>query len=463
MKTDEVAVNASPAAPRRASLLRVLGATFGLAVIVGNTIGVGILRTPGEVAGQLPDVRLFLGVWVVGGLYALLGANSVAELGTRVPRSGGQYVYARHAFGEYAGFVVGWSDWVSTCGSVAAVTIAIGEYARVLFPALPLRAAALAVGVTLLFAALQWRGISWGSGAQNLTSLLKALVFVALVAACFALGEGGSFAWHDTGGATVIPSAAASVLKPAAGVPLLLAFVVALQAVIYTYDGWTGVIYFSEEVREPARDIPRAMFGGVLSVIAIYLLVNLALMYVLPLSRMAGEQLAAGAAAAELFGARGDQVIRALAVVSLLSSVNALLLIATRVPFAMGRDGLFPEGAVRVNAGGTPTAALALSALVAVVFILSGRFNAVIAVLAFFFVANYAVSFAALFVLRRREPAAPFRAWGHPWTTALAFLGSLAFLAGAVYADTRNSLYALAVLAASYPAYLVVKRLAKRR
>ncbi len=458
MKTDEMAVNALPAAPRRASLLRVLGVTFGLAVIVGNTIGVGILRTPGEVAGQLPDVRLFLGVWVVGGLYALLGANSVAELGTRVPRSGGQYAYARRAFGEYAGFVVGWSDWVSTCGSVAAVTIAIGEYARVLFPALPLRAAALAVGVTLLFTALQWRGISWGSGAQNLTSLLKALVFVALVAACFALGGGGSFAWRDAGGATVIPTGATSVVAAAAGVPLLLAFVVALQAVIYTYDGWTGVIYFSEEVREPARDIPRAMFGGVLSVIAIYLLVNLALLYVLPLSRMAGEQLAAGAAAAELFGARGDQVIHVLAVVALLSSVNALLLIATRVPFAMGRDGLFPEGAVRVNAGGTPTAALALSALVAVVFVLSGRFNEVIAVLAFFFVANYAVSFAALFVLRRREPAAPFRAWGHPWTTALAFLGSLAFLAGAVYADTRNSLYALAVLAASYPAYLVVKK-----
>ena len=173
---------------------------------------------------------------------------------------------------------------------------------------------------------------------------------------------------------------------------------------------------------------------------------------------MAGEQLAAGAAAAELFGARGDQVIHVLAVVALLSSVNALLLIATRVPFAMGRDQLFPEGAVRVNAGGTPTVALALSALVAVVFVLSGRFNEVIAVLAFFFVANYAVSFAALFVLRRREPAAPFRAWGHPWTTALALLGSLAFLAGAVYADTRNSLYALAVLAASYPAYLVVKK-----
>lgn len=436
-----------------------LGVTFGLAVIVGNTIGVGILRAPGEVAAQLPDVRLFLGAWVVGGLYALLGANSIAELGTMVPRSGGQYVFARRAFGDYAGFVIGWSDWVSTCGSVAAVTIAMGEYAGVLFPAAAGREVVLAFAVTVAFALLQWRGISWGSGVQNLTSLLKALAFAALIVACFALGGGGSLA----GGADAGASAGAAGAASSVSTFMLLAFVAALQAVIYTYDGWTGVIYFSEEVREPARDIPRSMFGGVLSVIAIYLLVNLALLYVLPVTRMAGEALAAGTAAGALFGARGDTIIRALAVVALLSSVNALLLIAARVPFAMGRDGLFPAGAVRVNRGGTPTVALALSALVAVIFVVSRKFNEVIAVLAFFFVANYAVSFAALFVLRRREPdaARPFRAWGYPWTTALALAGSLVFLAGAVATDTWNSLYALAVLGASYPAYLLVKRLAR--
>lgn len=450
-----------PLERRGASLLRVLGLTFGVAVIVGNSVGVGILRTPGEVATQLPDARLFLGVWVVGGLYALLGTNAVAELGALAPQSGGQYVFARRAFGDYAGFVVGWSDWVSSCGAGAAMSIAIGEFAGVLWPALAPRAVALAVLVILAFMALQWRGIRWGSGAQNLTSLLKTIVFLALIAACFVLGDGGAFTGAGPMARDGLTGVTVGVTAATTSAPALLAFVVALQAVIYTYDGWTGIVYFSEEVRDPGRDIPRAMFGGALAVIALYLLVNVALLYVLPLSRMTGASLAAGTAAEALFGARGDHIIRALAIVSLLSSLNAALLIATRVPFAMARDGLFPRRAVMVNRGGTPTASLALSALVAVIFIWSGSFNQVIAALAFFYVANYAVSFAALFVLRRREPNTPrpFRAWGHPWTTALVLVCSLAFLAGAVAADTRHSLYALAVLAASYPVYLADKRL----
>ena len=464
MKSDSVKFGRQPQIPeqhpapgtvRRTSLLRVLGVTFGLAVTIGNTIGVGILRAPGEVASQLPDVRLFLGAWVVGGVYALLGANSIAELGTMLPRSGGQYIFARRALGDYAGFVVGWSDWISTCGTVAAVTIAMGEYSGVLFPSIAGREKAILIAImlTIGFVVLQWRGITWGSAAQNLTSLLKALAFAALIAACFALGSGGSF----------VEAAPEGLSSSTTTSFVLLGFVVALQAVIYTYDGWTGVIYFSEEVREPERDIPRSIFGGVLSVIAIYLFVNVALLYVLPISRMAGESLVAGTAAGALFGAWGDTIIHALAIVALLSSVNALLLIATRVPFAMSRDRLFPESAVRVNKGGTPTVALALSALVALVFVVSRSFNEVIAVLAFFFVANYAVSFAALFILRRREPDAPrpFRAWGYPWTTALALVGSLAFLGGAIATDTWNSVYALAVLAASYPAFLVIKRLAR--
>jgi APA family basic amino acid/polyamine antiporter len=436
---------AAAAAARRGRLLRVLGVTFGLAVTVGNTIGGGILSAPGQVATELPAASLIMCAWVVGGLYALLGANSIAELATMMPRSGGQYVYARRALGPYAGFVVGWSDWVSTCGSAAVVSLLIAEYAGRLFPVLHASQKPVAAGVALAFTALQWRGINWGSGAQNLTSLLKALAFVAFVVACFALGGGGA---RGETAAPAVPTGAA----------LAAAFVVALQAIVYTYDGWTGVIYFSEEVRDPARDIPRSLFAGVAVVAAIYLLFNLALLYVLSPARLAGETLAAGAAARELFGELGHTVIHALGVVALLSSVNALLLIASRVPYAMGCDGLFPAWAVRVRRGGTPTLALLVSAAVTLVF-LSGTFAQVMAVLAFFFVANYAVSFTAVFVLRRREPRAerPWRAWGYPWTTALALLVSLVFMAGAVLGDTANSLLALLVLALSYPAYLLIK------
>src|SRR5919106_6290794 len=173
-------------------LLRVLGVGFGLAVIIGNTIGAGIFRAPGSIAAQLPSVGPFLLVWLAGALYALLGAISLAELGTMIPRSGGQYVFSRYALGEYAGFIVGWSDWISSCGSTAAVSLVIGTFAGALFPALSGKGPAVAATVAIVFAVLQWRGIVWGSTIQNLTSLLKALAFFALIIAGFALGGGGA-------------------------------------------------------------------------------------------------------------------------------------------------------------------------------------------------------------------------------------------------------------------------------
>jgi len=302
-------------AERRGRLLKVLGVGFGLAVIIGNTIGAGIFRAPGEIAGHLPNVWLFLGVWLVGGLYALLGAISIAELGTMLPRSGGQYVFARYALGEYAGFIVGWSDWISTCGSVSLIAIVIGEFSGGLFSALVGKKLEIAAAVAIFFAILQWRGIVLGSQVQNLTSLLKTLAFLALIAAAFILGGKG-------------PVAPATVATIATGPALLVAVILSLQSVIYTYDGWTGVVYFSEEVKDPGRDIPRSLFGGVLLIIGIYLLVNLALLYVLPISKIAGQEFAPGVAAEVIFGKHGDTIFRSLTILSMLSGVNACTLMA---------------------------------------------------------------------------------------------------------------------------------------
>ena len=437
------------ASERRGRLLRVLGVGFGVAVIIGNTIGAGIFRAPGSIASQLPHPALFLGVWVLGGLYALLGAISLAELGAMIPKSGGQYVFARYALGEYAGFIVGWSDWLSTCGSAAAVSLLIGRFAGALFPILngAARAVAIAVTVAIVFAVLQWGGIVWGSTTQNLTSLLKALAFLALIIAAFIFGGHGSLTTTEP-------------LSSAAGAGLITALVLSLQSVIYTYDGWNGVVYFSEEVTNPGRDVPRAMFGGVLTIIAIYLLVNVALLYVLPISQIAGQDFAAGAAAQVIFGRHGNTIFLTLTILSMLSAINAYHLMATRVLFAISRDGLFAKQASDVNKGGTPAVALFTSAAVAVLFIVFGQtFDKVITVLAFFFVANYTLSFTSVFVLRRREPEKerPYRAWGYPWTTALVLIGSVLFLAGAVASDTRNSVYALLLLAASYPLFRLLK------
>jgi len=242
------------------------------------------------------------------------------------------------------------------------------------------------------------------------------------------------------------------------------ALIIALQSVLYTYDGWYGVIYFGEEVRDPKRDVVRSMFGGTLLVIAIYLVVNLAYVHVLPMSKLAGEPLAAGAVARAIFGKHGDTAIRILAIASLLSTVNAYTLTAPRVLYAMSCDKLFHHRAARVNRGGTPTVTLVISTLVAVLFILSAKFSAILAALAFFFVANYSMGYISIIVLRRREPdlPRPYRVWGYPWTTMIVLLGSVAFLIGAVIADKKNSLWALGILAVSYPLYLLVKVLSPR-
>lgn len=435
-------------ATQRGQLLQVLGLAFGLAVTIGNTVGVGILRTPGEVAAQLPNAAWILAAWIAGGAYALLGANSLAELGTLVPRSGGQYVFVRRALGEYPAFVVGWSDWISTSGSVVAAAIVISEFTGVLVPSLRSSMTAIAAAVVLAFVVLQWRGIRVGDAAQQLTSALKALVFLALVAACFFL----------TATPSQPPPAALALPHGAA---FATALIVALQSVIYAYDGWNGVLYFGEEVKNPGRDIPRAMIGGVLAVIAIYLLVNLAFLHVLGMERLAGDKFPAGTACLALFGERGNTIIHVVMILALLSSVNALLLLASRVPVAMSRDGLFPAVFSNVNRGGTPAPALFASAGVALAFLVTGTFQAVLALLSFFFVASYVLSFTSVFVLRRREPNAPrpFRAWGYPWTTGVALVGSIAFLVGAVISDWTNSRYSLILLVASYPVFLVARRL----
>lgn len=428
-------------------LLRIFGVVFGLAVIIGNTIGAGILRTPGDIAAQLPTAALFFGVWVAGGIYALFGAVNLAELGATIPKSGGQYVFARYVFGSYAGFVIGWSDWLSTCASAAAVPIVIGESAAALIPALRPFVKLVAIAAVLAFTAILWRGAPAGARSQTITSLLKGLALVVLIAACLLLPH-----------AAPEPRVARAV---PVGAGLLTAIVLSVQSVIYTYDGWNGVLYFSEEVRDPGRDIPRSMIGGVLSIIAVYVLLNVAFVWVVSLPGMAGEPFVASTAARAVFGARGYAVVNLLTLLLLLSSVNALLLMASRVPVAMGRDGLFPAVAARVSAAGTPTVALATSAAVAIAFIITGVFESVLAIAAFYFVANYVVSFAALLVLRRREPARerPYRAWGYPWTTRLALVGSIAFLIGAAVGDTKHSAYAVALLALSYPVFrLVVRR-----
>ena len=434
----------------RNRLGRSLGVWFGVAVGVGTMIGAGIFRAPAEVAARLPSPGLFLGAWILGGIYALLGANAIAELATIRPRSGGQYVFVREALGPYAGFIVGWNDWLSSCASVSAIAIVESEAIAALVPSLAGQVLLIALaGVTIATVVLV-RGVRESDRAQRWTSAIKALALLVLIVACFA--------WRVSH-RDASPVAAASARLPT-GTALVAALAAALQGIIFAYDGWTGIIYFSGEVRDPGREIPRALAGGLVSTLVLYLLINAAFLAVLPLPAIAASPLAAASAATVVFGTFGGTLVQLLIALALPSAIVANALNASRVNFAMAEDGLLPAWCARVNRGGTPGNALIVSSVVAALFLLTGTFERLIAICTFLFVASYALSFASVFVLRRREPATPrpYRAWGHPWTTGAVFVGSLAFLVATLAADPRNAAIVAGLLVLSYPAFRIITR-----
>jgi APA family basic amino acid/polyamine antiporter len=432
--------------PQHRSLLRVLGGLFGLAMVVGATLGGGILRTPGEIAAALPVPALFMAVWVFGGIVTLLGANVWAELGAMMPRAGGPYMYARRAFGDGVGLFVGYADWINWCIGPVVLVLIVGEYMGGLFPALAPHALLVDFVTLGVLATLQWIGVRSGGRTQEVTTALKAIAIVALVVAAF-----------------VLPHEAASALPVVAprGTELLFAFGVAMQGVVFTYDAYYSVVYCSEDMRDPGRDIPRSIFRGVWLIIAIYLVVNLAYLAVIPASRMAGDPFVAATMARSIFGAAGDTIIRVIMILSLLGAINAQLMIMPRVLLAMSRDGLFSRHAARINSGGTPTVALALSLLVVVAFLLTGSFTVVLAFDSILIVALYVITFLTLFALRRREPDTPrpYRARGYPFVPALALLVALALLAAMSLSDPRSALIVLAILLASWPLSRLTSRL----
>ena len=409
---------------------RLLGLGFGLAVIVGGTLGIGILRTPGLVAAALPTRGAILAVWLVGGVYTLLGAICLTELGTMMPVAGGYYVYARRAFGDAVGFTVGWTDWLTYCAVLGYISIGMAEFTGTLVPSIASHMTPVAIAILAGFVALQWAGLRVSSRFQTWTTVIKAAGFLALIAA--------AGLWHGSPAST-----------PIATVPMTMAgTIAALQAVVITFGGWQSALYFTEEDTDPRRHLPRAMIGGVATVIVIYLLVNLALLAVLPIPALAQSTLPAATAAEVIAGPAGARAITIVSLVSLPPLLNAIMMIGTRIVFALSRDGLFWSAAARVNDRGANGVATLVTTGVAVVLIATGTFTRLVAMTAFFLAANYCVCCAALMRLRRTDPGAPrpFRAWAYPWSAWVVLVGAAAFLVGALFGDPQNGGIALGLL-----------------
>ncbi len=434
-------------------LRRILGLGFGLALAFGASVGVGILRLPGLVAAHLGARNLVMGFWVLGGVYALLGACAVAELAAMIPETGGFRVYARRAFGEGVGFVIGWCDWLVSVATIAYGSVTAVTFLTLLWPAAAtMNAHLLALGLLGAFTAIHWVGLRLGSTLTRVISVVIALMMLVLVASCFLLAP-------DVGaGAAPLPHTAASL--PWKSLAIVFAIVPALRAILTAFDGWYSPIYMAEENTTPERTLPRAIVGGALLLAVLYLLINLALLRVLPMSTLGASALPVADAARVVFPRGGDTFVTLISLCFMFSILNNVILLTPRILFAIGRDGLFTHRAAVVSEGGTPRVALALTAAAVAVVIVSGTFEQIVALYVVLFLVCYISTFAAVFVLRRRAPALPrpFRAFGYPVSTAIVLTGSVAFLIAAVFEDPRSAVIATAFIAACAPVYMWVAR-----
>lgn len=432
---------------KEVKLKKVLGIVFGISIVVGSTIGAGILRVPGSIAMLLPNKLLILSCWLLTGLYILLCASSYAELTAMMPKAGGAFNYIKRAFGSFTGFAAGWFDFILNVSAPAFFCIVLGEYTSLLFPQLQGYDKAVAIGYLTAFTLLNLPGIKTSSATQKVTSILKVALLLVLVAGCF-LSK---------------PQPSSGLLVTQTSVfngTLLIAFFKAMQLIISTYDGWMAVSFFAEEDENPGKNIARSYFIGAITIIVLYLLINGAILYVLPLSVIAKSPLAASAAAAVAFGSWSSVIINIIAIFSVISILNAYMLIPSRILFGLSREGFFIKQGTLLNKGGTPYVCLLVCYVLTFVFILYNTFEQIFSLAAVMLTVVTSFSFASLLILRKKEPDLyrPYKVWGYPYLTMLALTVSLILFVGFAVSDTRSFIFVLALFLVSYPLYRLVTK-----
>ena len=430
-------------------LLRVLGLSFTIAVAVGTMIGGGILRTPGSVLDQVPVAWLALALWAFAGIHALLGANVVAEAMTSVPKSGGLFNVARAAFGEFGALLVGWTDWLLGMAAMASLSIASGEFLALVAPQLAPHVVPVSVAVAAALFGLNWIGVREGRAIQLGTSAAKGFLLLALVVVIFV--------WRPS----VAPGeAAASVASPIT----FFGIIVAYQLVTGAYSGWHSAGYFAEEDRDPGRNIPRGLFTSILAVMAIYLLMNAALLYALPVDRLRSAELPVSLAISDIFGPLSVAVVAVIATVSVVGCLNANIMTTSRVFHALASDRFVPAAAARVNNGGTPDVALGLTATGTILLVLTGEFETVFLIMGALGVFMLALTDAAFFKLRISQPdlPRPYRAIGYPWLPGLVLILDFGILIAFLAADPVSGLFMALGIAACVPLSLIARHRRKR-
>ncbi len=451
--------------PSKRDLVRGLSVTDATLVTVGSVLGSGIFLTTSDIARALPHAGLIVAAWVCGGLLAVAGALTYAELATMMPRAGGPYHFLREAYGPIIGFLKGWVDFlVIMSGALAAIAVGFGQYLGSFVPFFSsdnvlasadlfgfdwkLTGSAVAGVLAILFFTITTLfGVRESVLIQNLLTVLKIGAMVGLA------------------GVGLLVAPVTSVDFAAGEVPtsLLSAFGVAMIGILWTFDGWYAVTYLGGEMKEPARDLPKAMFAGVGIVTLLYVLLNVVYLRAIPVSEMPLHPKIAESAAVALFGAGAAKLVSAAVMLSAFGCIGATVIYSTRIYLPMAQDGLFFKSLAVIHPKWrTPVACILAQGVWTIILTLSGTYEALytyVVVILFLFHAAVGV---AVFVLRVQKPdwSRPYRVPGYPIVPAIFVLTCLAFVLNALIERPTESFFGVIILLMGIPAYLYWKRTA---
>ena len=436
-------------------LPRRLGLWSAVAVLIGSTIGSGIFRTPASVAQRVDDVPLFLAAWVIGGIVAVCGALTYAELAAAFPRSGGIYVFIREGFGPLPAFLFGWAELlIIRPGAYGAIGITASAYAlrtvgldpAASFANLPVREdQALGAVFIIIVATVNYYGIRRGAILQNLSTAFKVGALAAMILLGFAIGHGMGFG-------PMLAQRSEVVLSP---------FLLAMVSILWAYDGWADLAFVGGEVKDPQRTLPRALIIGTGIVVVLYLGTSLVYLYLIPIAQMKQAELVAADVAQLLIGPAGIVAISAAVAVSTFGTLNGSMMTSPRIFFAMAEDGLFPKIIARVDERtGAPTGAILLGAVLGVIFVLIRKFTELADQFIIGIWPFYALAVAAVFVLRQRRPdlVRPYRTVGYPVVPLLFLFASLFLLGNYLVSEPASFALDIGVILTGLPVYYGWKR-----
>jgi APA family basic amino acid/polyamine antiporter len=452
----------------QAELKRQLGLFSAVMIICGDMIGSGIFFATGAIAETLPSPGGVLLVWVFGGLLALTGALTCAELSASLPYAGGDYIYIREAYGKLMGFLSGWSSFLVTfSGAIAFLAVSFTGFAAFFFPALGSEQALfsagllglsinvtagtiLSIAIVLLISALHCIGVKQGTITQNVLTILKIGALAAIIALGVLFGKGSTehfkplFDWGAIGKFSV--------------------FGAAFIPAIFAYSGWNAIIYIAGEVKQPERNLPRALLIGNLIVIALYLAVNMIYIYAVPVTEMKGALRVSEVATTALFGLQTSAWITAIITVSVLGALNVVTMLGPRIYYAMARDGVFFKSLARVHPTfGTPVGAIVLQAIWASFLILTGTFGTLFTFVSVIITLFSALTVGSVIVLRWKRPdlKRPYKLWGYPVVPIVFILAHLWIVWGSLTHKPVESLWGLIIVSLGIPAYFYWKHSAK--